>query len=238
MLRTNDLDRMAILPSGDVQIGPGGTSITPRARVNAVIVCIEPDAGIAIAQSTGVNVLLQASGAGGYIGTTSNHPLVFRTGDQDRVVVEPNGNLRVVGDIVLANADCAEDFDVAELAEAEPGTVMVVGEDGALERSCAPYDKRVAGVIAGAGECRPAIVLGRERDGAGRRAISLVGKVFCKVDASYTPIGVGDLLTTSATPGHAMKAADPGRAFGSVLGKALRPLADGAGLIPALIALQ
>jgi hypothetical protein len=49
---------------------------------------------------------------------------------------------------------------------------------------------------------------------------------------------VGDLLTTAPTPGHAMKADDPLKAFGAVIGKALRPLPDGQGLIPVLIALQ
>ena len=65
-----------------------------------------------------------------------------------------------------------------------------------------------------------------------------MGKVFCKVDAQFGAIAVGDLLTTSATPGHAMKTSDPLKAFGAVIGKALRPLADGKGLIPILIALQ
>ena len=35
-----------------------------------------------------------------------------------------------------------------------------------------------------------------------------------------------------------MKATDQQRAFGAVLGKALRPLASGSGLIPILVALQ
>ena len=35
-----------------------------------------------------------------------------------------------------------------------------------------------------------------------------------------------------------MKAADPARAFGAVIGKALRPLAAGRGLIPILVVLQ
>ena len=65
-----------------------------------------------------------------------------------------------------------------------------------------------------------------------------MGKVYCKVDAQYASVEVGDLLTTSPTPGHAMKAADPLRAFGSVIGKALRPLDAGQGLIPILISLQ
>ena len=43
--------------------------------------------------------------------------------------------------------------------------------------------------------------------------------------------------STSATPGHAMKAVDQNRAFGAVIGKALRAQAAD-GLIPVLIALQ
>lgn len=54
-----------------------------------------------------------------------------------------------------------------------------------------------------------------------------MGKVYCKVDAGYAPVAAGDLLTSSPTPGHAMKAANPARAFGSVIGKALRPLREG-----------
>ena len=65
-----------------------------------------------------------------------------------------------------------------------------------------------------------------------------MGKVFCKVDASYGPIEAGDLLTTSDTPGHAMKAGDPARTSGAVVGKALRGLRDGQGLIPILVSLQ
>jgi hypothetical protein len=66
----------------------------------------------------------------------------------------------------------------------------------------------------------------------------MMGKVYCKADAQYSSIEVGDLLTTSPTPGHAMKASDPLKSFGSVIGKALRPLTAGQGLIPILIALQ
>jgi hypothetical protein len=58
------------------------------------------------------------------------------------------------------------------------------------------------------------------------------------VDTRFGSIDVGDLLTTSPNPGHAMKASDPLKAFGAVIGKALRPLNEGQGLIPILIALQ
>jgi hypothetical protein len=141
-------------------------------------------------------------------------------------------------DIRLYNADCAEEFDLASPHWVEPGTVMVLDDDGRLRESAHDYDRKVAGVVSGAGGYRPGIVLERRPTGSERAVLALLGKVYCKVDASYAPIAVGDLLTTSATPGHAMKATDAGRAFGSVIGKALRPLETGRGLIPLLIALQ
>src|SRR5262249_49959275 len=98
--------------------------------------------------------------------------------------------------------------------------------------------KKVAGIVSGAGDYRTGIVLDKHPSGDERVPIALVGKVHCKVDAETSPIEVGDLLTTSSTPGHAMKATDPLKAFGAVIGKALRPMKSGQGMIPVLIALQ
>lgn len=148
------------------------------------------------------------------------------------------GNVEVTGDIRLVNSDCAEDFDVIATEEIDPGTVMVLDAAGSLRAGNNPYDRRVAGVVSGAGEFKPAIVLGRHSDRDERVPIALIGKVYCKADAGYGPIEVGDLLTTSATIGHAMKALDPFKAFGSVIGKALRRLPSGRGLIPILVTLQ
>jgi hypothetical protein len=148
------------------------------------------------------------------------------------------GNVEVTGDIFLVNADCSEDFDVSVEEIIEPGTVMVINQEGALQPSQHAYDKRVAGVISGAGNYKPGIILDKQQSQDNRVPIALMGKVYCKVDAQYSPIEVGDLLTTSPTPGHAMKADDPLRAFGAVIGKALRSLNSGQGMIPILIALQ
>src|ERR1700730_5698452 len=148
------------------------------------------------------------------------------------------GDVEVTGDIKLQNADCAEDFDIGADISVEAGTVMALGEDGSLYPSEVAFDKRVAGVVSGAGDYKPGIVLDKQESGGNRQPVALLGKVFCKVDAQYGAIAVGDLLTTSSTPGHAMKADDPLKAFGSVIGKALRPLAAGQGLIPILIAMQ
>jgi hypothetical protein len=148
------------------------------------------------------------------------------------------GNVAVTGDIQLTNADFAEDFYIGGVDKADPGTVMVLGDEGSLFESQKAYDKRVAGVISGAGDYKPAIVLDKRHLLGNRQSIALMGKVFCKVDAQFGAIEVGDLLTTSPTPGHAMKTDDPFKAFGTVIGKALRPLTEGQGLIPILIALQ
>jgi hypothetical protein len=168
---------------------------------------------------------------------------IFATNDKGGLAghfvgdVTVDGHLHATRDVSCPGADCAEDFDVEDVSGAEPGTVMVITDEGRLRVSDADYDRRVAGVISGAGEYRPALVMDR-RDGGDRRALALVGKVFCKVDATSEPIGVGDLLTTSAKAGHAMKVVDPGRGFGSVIGKALAPLAGTTGLIPVLVSLQ
>jgi len=131
--------------------------------------------------------------------------------------------------------DCAEQFDVAESSVVDPGTVMIIGADGALEPCWIAYDMRAAGVISGAGDLAPGMVL-NEKAGANRAAIALVGTVYCKVDADSAPISAGDLLTTSSTPGHGMKLVDQERGFGAVIGKALKPLSRGRGLIPVLVA--
>ena len=65
-----------------------------------------------------------------------------------------------------------------------------------------------------------------------------MGIVPCKVTTENGPIQVGDLLVTSATPGHAMKGSDRNRMLGAVVGKALESLPKGTGVIQVLVTLQ
>jgi hypothetical protein len=141
------------------------------------------------------------------------------------------------GDIRLLGADCAEYFEAEDPATIEPGTVLVIGERGTLRACAEEYDKRVAGVVSGAGSTTPGIVLDNGAADVGV-PVALSGKVHCLVDAHASSIAVGDLLTTSSATGHAMKACDAGRYIGSILGKALAPLTAGRGLIPILVALH
>lgn len=149
--------------------------------------------------------------------------------------VHITGKLRVDEDILLTNGDCAEDFDVDDLALAEPGTVMVFGGGGRLVPAATQYDVRVAGVVAGAGRFRPALILDRQNPRGLRAPIALMGKVYCKVDANLGAIEAGDLLTTSPTVGHAMRVSDVARAHGALVGKAITSVASGCALVPILV---
>jgi hypothetical protein len=72
----------------------------------------------------------------------------------------------------------------------------------------------------------------------GSDPVALSGRVYCWADAATGGIEPGDLLTTSDTPGHAMKATDPLRSHGTIIGKAMTSLDEGTGLVLVLVNLQ
>src|SRR4030095_13996339 len=77
--------------------------------------------------------------------------------------VEVTGDIKCEGDIVLINKeDLSEDFEIMSDHRPDAGAVMVIDAQGGLSECRLPYDRRVAGVIAGQGEFRPAIILGRQ----------------------------------------------------------------------------
>lgn len=190
------------------------------------------------ANGEGVRGVSHSPHHGALVGTNDNPQGIAVYGKGGRLAAFFEGDVEVTGDIRLANADCAEDFNVSGSMTVDPGTVMVIGDTGDVAPCLEAYDTRVAGIISGAGDFKPGIVLDRQASGSHRVPIALMGKVFCKVDAAYGAIATGDLLTTSPSAGHAMRAGNPVSAFGAVIGKALRPHRDGRGLIPVLVALQ
>jgi hypothetical protein len=122
--------------------------------------------------------------------------------------------------------DYAEGFHVLEKAEVTPGSVLVIDPDnpGKLRLSDAPYDTKVSGIVAGAQGLGSGVRLGGDRFDCN---VALAGRVYCNVDATNAPVEPGDLLTTSSTPGYAMKVTDHARAQGAVLGKAMEKLEKG-----------
>src|SRR5579863_209323 len=208
-----------------------GPSAAPPASLpaanNGLLLGLQSTSGYKWIQSYGGPLVLNPAGNNVGIGTENPTSLLQVAGD-----------VAVSGDIILNGADCAEQFDAIGSRVPEPGTVVVIDHEGGVRESRDAYDKKVAGVVSGAGEYRHAILLDSRPSEGHRVPLALTGKVYCKVDARYSPIEVGDMLTTSPTPGHAMRAAEADKAFGAVIGKALRPLESGQGLIPILVCMQ
>jgi hypothetical protein len=148
-------------------------------------------------------------------------------------------NLHVATLIINGGCDLAEPFEISTERVA-PGSVLVIDEahPGRLKLSTQPYDKRVAGVVSGANGVHPGISLRQAGVNEGGENVALSGRVYVLADADQAPIEPGDLLTTSATPGYAMKATDPARTQGAVLGKAMSGLKAGKGTVLMLVTLQ
>ncbi len=130
------------------------------------------------------------------------------------------------------HGDLAENYRGRDV---EAGDVVVIGPGGELVKCTKQCDTTVAGIIS----TEPSMRLsGRLEDGDGVVPLALVGRVLCKVDATGSPIKTGDLLTTSARAGHAMKAPSARRAAGAIIGKALEDLESGTGVIQVLATLR
>lgn len=161
----------------------------------------------------------------------------------------PTKKLDVAGDLNASGTITGGNFvakyqDVAEWVESSQqlaaGTVVSLDPDKANQvlASVHAYDTSVAGVIS----ARPGIVLGEE--GASKVLVATTGRVKVKVDATRAAIKVGDLLVTSEVAGVAMKSTpvEVGSVQlhrpGTLIGKALEPLAGGIGEILVLLSLQ
>lgn len=140
---------------------------------------------------------------------------------------------------ITGGCDIVEGFEAADGTD-EPGTVLSIdaAHPGLLRASRAAYDKCVAGVVSGAGGVQPGLRLSQAGALEGDLPVAMAGRVYAKCSAENGPIEPGDLLTTAGTSGHAMKATDPARSHGAVLGKAMSTLDEGTGLVLVLVDLQ
>src|SRR5215213_1824568 len=145
-----------------------------------------------------------------YINRPSGKSIRFRENNDyspDQLVIASGGNvgigtttptarLDVEGDIKVSGNINAKYQDVAEWvgsSRAIPaGTVVVIDSQkpNQVVPSSESYDSRVAGVIS----ARPGITLGEA--GADKVLVATTGRVKVKVDATRSPIRIGDLLVT------------------------------------------
>lgn len=193
------------------------------------------------ANSGGGEVLYLQANGGPFIRAMNN--------DESKTVFSVNYDGTTVTNVlqILGGADFAEQFEVNEAPKTElslpiqPGQVVSIdpANPGKLVVSSRAYDRRVAGIISGAGGVKPGMMMGQVGSIAdGNHPVALSGRVYCWADASNGPIEPGDLLTTANAPGHAMKATDYAKAQGAIIGKAMSSLKEGKGLVLILVSLQ
>jgi hypothetical protein len=143
---------------------------------------------------------------------------------------------------ITGGSDLSEQFDIeAQKNELSPGMIVCIDAEhpGRLVECTRAYDRTVAGVMSGAGGVKPGMLMGQQGTAAdGKHPVALSGRVYCEADASNGAIHPGDLLTTSSTPGHAMKVTDYDKAHGAIIGKAMSSLDQGEGLVLVLVSLQ
>lgn len=222
----------------DVKNTSGVNTITMWGEHGNMVLGAEgADGDLTLKSSNGEDAIVM-NGSGAEIivgGVGTNGDIIMRNNlNEDTIHITGSD-----GDIRFLNADFAEEFTIQAdaIAVTPPGTVMALDAAGLLVPSAEDYNTRVVGVIAGAGQYKPAIVLDNQ-GGNDRKAVAMVGKAMVQVSAHNGAVKVGDLLTSSNVPGVAMKVTDRALALGAVIGKALAPHEDGTALVPVLVNLQ
>jgi hypothetical protein len=186
-------------------------------------------AGYLVSNGTDATLALKNNGTGSLIKAYQTNTLVFE--------VSNGGDISHAGTISPMGGDMAELVRSEESnPEMEAGDVLVVSStlDESVAKSQESYSTRVAGVFA----TRPGVLLRRKSspNDETKVPLGLTGIIPTKVCGQNGPIQRGDLLVTSDTPGHAMRA-DPKRlSFGMVIGKAMEPfIGPGEGTISVLV---
>lgn len=197
-----------------------------------------PDSNLILSSNNDVDIRLDNNGGG------NGRLNIKNSGGQSVFNVDEAGTATTRVLTITGGSDLSELFNVRAAPSAPvPSAGMVVSIDavkpGELVISRTAYDRKIAGVISGAGGVKTGMLMGQQGSEAdGATPVALSGRVYCWADASTQPIEPGDLLTTSDLAGHAMKVTDHARAQGAVLGKAMSSLESGKGLVLVLVSLQ
>jgi hypothetical protein len=179
------------------------TSRTPKTDVQIVSGSVAGLVDIGSASSVG-------------IGSTARWGRAYVTSNQTTATTTKIDSVLIKPDHTSGGVDLAENFPVLVSENIQSGELVsaALDEDHAQYalRTQKPYDKNILGVVS----TKPGIVL----DDPGeyeRKPIALTGRVPVKVNVENGKINIGDYLTSSSTPGIAMKQLKPGMSIGRAL---------------------
>jgi hypothetical protein len=219
---------------------------------------LEVDGGVRNTSSTAAHFVAQTTGGTNswaryymrspnrswFIGTSQNFNgdqfyLADETAGQTRLSIDTTGKVSLGVLQITGGSDLAENFEFSN-KEIKPGMVVAIDPKnaGKLILARGAYNRTVAGIISGANNLSVGMILPDLKEGKNSLPVALSGRVWVYADATRNPIRPGDLLTTSGTPGHAMKVTNHKRANGTIIGKAMSDLKSGTGLVLVLVSLQ
>ncbi|MBN2089012.1 hypothetical protein JW964_05345 [candidate division KSB1 bacterium] len=167
--------------------------------------------------------------------------------NHESLLIDSDGKIGILGTL---GGDIAEIFEANGPVEAGDVVSIDSSEKNKLKRASKAYDPKVIGIVSHS----PAITLiGNKMILSGGKPynfkknnkipVALTGRVLVKVCLENGPIEAGDFLTSSSTIGHAMKATNRHKSFGTIIGRALESFDYGSdkkktGTITALIKKQ
>ena len=216
--------------------GPLSFAAGTRAKANHPGAFVWADSQDADFASTGNRQFLIRAEGGVGIGTAEPHAALDVSGTVRMKICQITGGADLAEHLNVTDADPQDEFKI------ESGMVVSIDPSGNRKFKLAdePYDRKRVGIISGGHGVKPGLVLRDEGNplADGEQPIALSGQVWCHADATFGPITPGDLLTTSSTRGHAMKASDDAKARFAVLGQALTSLKEGRGWVQVLVRCQ
>ncbi len=253
MLATPDTTQMLLTGSGNLGIG----TTDPYQKLEVKSSDKTKDAAARFLNDNGTILDIGVSGSNSGSGAGNDNTYMY-TNNKDLIILSGTGNvgintvnpqekLDVIGTTrtmileITGGGDLAEPFDIVGSVNIKPGMVVAIDSklSGQLRIADRAYDRTVAGIVSGANGINPGMTMSQKGTVAdGAFPVALTGRVYAWADASNSPIKPGDLLTTSDTPGHAMKVEDYTKAQGAIIGKAMSSLKQGQGFVLVLVALQ
>jgi hypothetical protein len=147
---------------------------------------------------------------------TSSALIITNAVDQHLLELSSNGNLTVSGSLTTSGSAITQDYSSSDTTF-EEGDVVAIDDVtvGSVKKSKTSYDQDIVGIYStGTGISLSSPF---QNSAANHVPVALSGNVPVKINTENGAIKKGDYLTSSSTPGYAMKATHSGQVIGKAL---------------------